>query len=165
MQSSIFSLLLLGVYLGLDAMPGLSESALVRGTCPMSWFIFNGRCYKYVATHSTWADAEINCVSQGANLVSIYSLEEDNFVRSLIQNFDRTVGPAWIGLSDHHKDGAWMWSDGCPVVYMNWNKGEPNNYGGNEACGEIGWDNGKNWNDMVCSRTFPSVCATRKPYC
>nr|XP_024654053.1 galactose-specific lectin nattectin-like [Maylandia zebra] len=90
---------------------------LLHGNCPMFWYNFNGRCYKYVAAHMSWADAELYCVSQGANLVSIHSQEEENFVRTLIKNFDHTEGITWIGLSDLHKEGRWMWSDGCAVRY------------------------------------------------
>uniref|UniRef100_A0A4W6EXX2 C-type lectin domain-containing protein n=1 Tax=Lates calcarifer TaxID=8187 RepID=A0A4W6EXX2_LATCA len=34
---------------------------LQRGNCSLSWFSFNGRCYKYVSTPMTWADAELYC--------------------------------------------------------------------------------------------------------
>uniref|UniRef100_A0A4W6EZU1 C-type lectin domain-containing protein n=1 Tax=Lates calcarifer TaxID=8187 RepID=A0A4W6EZU1_LATCA len=86
-----------------------------RGNCPMFWFSFNGRCYKYVSTRLTWADAELQCRSERANLVSIHSLQERNFVKDLIKNFDNAEGRTWIGLSDIHKENRWMWSDGCVV--------------------------------------------------
>ena len=50
-----------------------AEVKLERGSCPMFWFSFNGHCYKYMASSLTWADAELYCVSQGANLGSIHS--------------------------------------------------------------------------------------------
>uniref|UniRef100_A0A8C9ZTL5 C-type lectin domain-containing protein n=1 Tax=Sander lucioperca TaxID=283035 RepID=A0A8C9ZTL5_SANLU len=105
---------------------------LLRGNCPLFWFSFNGRCYKYVATHLTWADAELHCVSEGGNLVSIHSLEEENFIKSLIKNFDHAQGFTWIGLSDIHKEGTWMWSDGSRVDFDFWNN--------------------LKWNDRPCSR-------------
>ncbi|XP_039671502.1 lactose-binding lectin l-2-like [Perca fluviatilis] len=134
---------------------------LQRGSCPMFWFSFNGRCYKYVATHLTWADAELHCVSQGGNLVSIHSLEEENFIKSLIRNFDHAQGATWIGLSDTQKEGSWMWSDGCKVDYVYWNRGEPNNAGGLEHCVHNNYDKDFKWNDVPCSGTIPSVCASR----
>ncbi|KAJ0001785.1 hypothetical protein NQD34_001581 [Periophthalmus magnuspinnatus] len=161
MQLSSVSLLLLGLSLGLASPSGLEEVKLVRGDCPMFWYSFNGRCYKYVATPLTWADAEIYCVSQHANLVSIHSLEENNFVKTLIQNFDHRQGQTWIGLSDVHKETAWMWSDGCPVVFDKWSIAQPDNMGGLEHCGQICFDEEQNWNDHLCSINIPSVCATR----
>uniref|UniRef100_A0A672YEZ4 C-type lectin domain-containing protein n=1 Tax=Sphaeramia orbicularis TaxID=375764 RepID=A0A672YEZ4_9TELE len=132
---------------------------LQRGGCPSFWYTFNGRCYKYVATELNWADAELYCVSQRANLVSIHSLEEHNFIKTLIQNFDHAQGQTWIGLSDTQKEGAWMWSDGCPLDYDLWGKEQPNNLQGNEDC--VSFGGSSKWHDYPCSETFPSVCATR----
>ncbi|KAK7929018.1 hypothetical protein WMY93_005413 [Mugilogobius chulae] len=84
MHLSCSSLVLLGLSLGLASSSELSEMKLERGGCPMFWYEFNGRCYKYVATHTTWIDAELHCVSQGANLVSIHNLEEHNFDVNLV---------------------------------------------------------------------------------
>ncbi|XP_005932961.1 lactose-binding lectin l-2 isoform X1 [Haplochromis burtoni] len=134
---------------------------LLRGNCPLFWYSFNGRCYKYVATHMSWADAELYCVSEKANLVSIYSEEEEQFVKSLIKNFDHAEGRTWIGLSDIHKEGRWMWSDGCAVSFVYWHAGEPSNGAGSEHCVHNNYDTNKKWNDHQCSVTYTSVCATR----
>uniref|UniRef100_A0A3P9BIQ1 C-type lectin domain-containing protein n=1 Tax=Maylandia zebra TaxID=106582 RepID=A0A3P9BIQ1_9CICH len=139
-----------------------SDVQLLRGSCPPFWYSFNGRCYKYVATHMSWADAELYCVSQRANLVSIHSREEEEFVKSLIKNFDHAERWTWIGLSDIHKEGRWMWSDGCAVSFVYWDTSEPNNSGTKEHCVHTN-DNHttdtKKWNDCPCSVILPSVCA------
>ncbi|XP_060948514.1 lactose-binding lectin l-2-like [Limanda limanda] len=141
------------------------EVKLQRGSCPSFWFSFNNRCYKYVATELNRADAEFHCVSQGANLVSIHSLDEENFITrppaSLIKNFDHAEGFTWIGLSDIHKEGRWMWSDGCAVDFTFWATGEPNNLRGRENCGHNNLFTEKKWNDESCSVPFASVCASR----
>lgn len=134
---------------------------LQRGNCPMFWYSFNGRCYKYVATRLTWADAELSCVSQGANLVSIHSLEEDDFVSLLIGNFDPAQGFTWIGLSDLHKEGGWMWSDGSAVEFFRWSDGQPDNAGVQEHCGHKNYGAELRWNDDLCSYTFAFVCVAR----
>ncbi|CAJ1083951.1 ladderlectin-like [Xyrichtys novacula] len=54
------------------------QPQLQTGYCDTSWFDYHGRCYKYVATPMTWADAELHCVSMGTNLVSIHNLGEQN---------------------------------------------------------------------------------------
>uniref|UniRef100_A0A8C6SE85 C-type lectin domain-containing protein n=1 Tax=Neogobius melanostomus TaxID=47308 RepID=A0A8C6SE85_9GOBI len=147
----------------------LCESAvkvkLERGSCPLFWFSFQGRCYKYVSSRLTWADAELHCVAEQANLVSIHSMEEHKFVKSLIENFDHRQGCTWMGLSDTHKERAWMWSDGCPVTFLLFGSEQPDNEGGNEHCGEIHGNLERNWNDQPCSVTLPSVCASRIPVC
>ncbi|KAF7661724.1 hypothetical protein LDENG_00253090 [Lucifuga dentata] len=137
------------------------EVKLQRGSCPMFWYSFRGRCYKYVASRMTWADAELHCVSEGANLVSVHSVEESNFVINLIRNFDPTQGRAWFGLTDIHKEGSWMWSDGCAVDFVMWDLSQPDNNGNAEHCAEINHRPDSRWNDARCSDTFAFVCASR----
>ncbi|XP_026011319.1 ladderlectin-like [Astatotilapia calliptera] len=134
---------------------------LQHGNCPTYWWSFNGRCYKYVATPKSWSDAEFYCLSQGAHLVSIHNMEEDNFVRSLIRNSDPDERATWIGLSDIHREGRWMWSDGSVVDFFNWKKGEPNNRG-NEDCVTRNYRTIKQWNDWPCSSSCASVCLKHK---
>ncbi|XP_068564068.1 lactose-binding lectin l-2-like [Cebidichthys violaceus] len=154
-------LFLFGLALGAVCPSDEPQAKLLRGNCPMFWYSFNNRCYKYVATRMTWADAELFCVSQGANLVSIHSLEEQKFTKALIKNFDHVEGRTWIGLSDIHKESRWMWSDGCRVNFVFWNRGEPSNYRGLEHCVHNNYDKERKWNDGQCSDTYPSVCASR----
>uniref|UniRef100_A0A3B5MYJ0 C-type lectin domain-containing protein n=2 Tax=Xiphophorus couchianus TaxID=32473 RepID=A0A3B5MYJ0_9TELE len=155
---------LFGLSLAAVAPSDKQEMKLQRGGCPLFWFIFNGRCYKYVATLMTWADAEQHCVTQGANLVSIHSLEEENFVKLLIKNFDPAQGVNWIGLSDAQKDGTYFWSDGSTFNFNFWNTGEPNNAGGSEPCVHTNWGPARRWNDKVCTDAHSFVCKLR-PYC
>ncbi|XP_071356808.1 lactose-binding lectin l-2-like [Trachinotus anak] len=158
----ILLLFLFGLTLGAESHSNEHQVKLQRGNCPLFWYNFNGRCYKYVATHLTWADAELHCVSEGANLVSIHSLEENHFVKSLIENFDHAEGFTWIGLSDTQKEGGWMWSDGSAVDFALWRAGQPDNYKGNEDCGHMNVGIDLKWNDEHCSNTFSSVCVARK---
>uniref|UniRef100_A0A3P8VN64 Lactose-binding lectin l-2-like n=2 Tax=Cynoglossus semilaevis TaxID=244447 RepID=A0A3P8VN64_CYNSE len=158
----ILHVLLFAVFLGAVSPSG--EENLQRGVCPLFWFGYNDRCYKYVATPMTWADAELHCLSHGANLVSMHSLDEHTFVRTLIKNFDPFERPAWIGLSDTHKEGNWMWSDGCPVKYVLWDVGQPDNRQV-ENCGHINNESSKKWNDAKCTYNNPFVCASRVASC
>ncbi|XP_030003832.1 galactose-specific lectin nattectin-like [Sphaeramia orbicularis] len=146
--------------LGATSPSGDGEVKLQRGNCPQFWFSFDGRCYKYVATHATWADAELYCVSQRANLVSIHSHAESNFVKGLIENYDHSEGPTWIGLSDLHKEGRWMWSDGSQVNFLFWSVGQPDNHNWNEHCVHTTGEASK-WNDAICTTAHPYVCASQ----
>ncbi|KAG8005158.1 Lactose-binding lectin l-2 [Nibea albiflora] len=149
--------------LALGAVPPSDDHRLKlqRGSCPMFWYSFNGRCYKYVATRLTWADAELHCVSQRANLVAIHSLEEHNFIKDLIMNFDHTQEYTWIGLSDTQKEGGWMWSDGSAVDFFRWDRNQPDNAGGLDNCVHNNHGAAMKWNDHRCSVTYPSVCVSR----
>uniref|UniRef100_A0A674B1I6 C-type lectin domain-containing protein n=1 Tax=Salmo trutta TaxID=8032 RepID=A0A674B1I6_SALTR len=99
------------------ALPG---EELSQNSCPMGWYDFNGRCYKYVATPLNWPDAESYCLTQGANLVSVHSEAEHQFIKILIQRFDPAERGTWMGLSDIHVEGRGMWSDGSKVDFIPW---------------------------------------------
>ena len=45
-------------------------------------------------------------------------------------------------MSDLSAEGGFIWSDGTPVAYVNWNDGEPNN-AGEEDCVVLWPDIGK----------------------
>ncbi|XP_071776222.1 lactose-binding lectin l-2-like [Centroberyx gerrardi] len=151
----------LGLALGAVSPSADREVKLERGSCPMFWYSFNGRCYKYIATRMTWADAELYCVSQRANLVSFHSADDCSFVKSLIKNFDPAEGRTWIGLSDTQKEGAWMWSDGSEVNFGLWNPDQPDNASGVEHCVHTNYDADSRWNDWLCHETLPFVCVSR----
>ncbi|KAK9517700.1 hypothetical protein VZT92_023046 [Zoarces viviparus] len=154
-------LFLFGLALGAVPPSDDHKMALRRAGCPLFWYSFNGRCYKYLATDMTWADAEIHCVGEGANLVSIHSLQEQKFVKFLIKNFDPSEAWTWIGLSDIHKEGTWMWSDGSSANFFFWHSGEPNNFKGREDCVHTNFGREIKWNDEPCSHRLQFVCASR----
>ena len=73
------------------------------------------------------------------------------------------VDAHWIGFSDQSQEGGYTWSDYSPVSFVNWNEGEPNNYGDGEDCGEIvvGYTLNGAWNDDRCEKQMPAVCEKR----
>ncbi|XP_038144842.1 ladderlectin-like [Cyprinodon tularosa] len=153
---------LFGLSLAAETPSERQRTPLLRGNCNRFWYSFDNNCYKYVATLMTWADAEKYCNTQGANLVSIHSLKEENFVKDLITNFDPAEGVNWIGLSDAQQDRAYFWSDGSPLDFTLWNAGEPNNAGGTEPCVHTNWGPVKKWNDKVCAEKYSFVCKARQ---
>ena len=81
----------------------------------------------------------------------------------------------WIGFSDQSQEGGnirstkgvvkveswclgYTWSDGSPVTFVNWNDGEPNNYGDGEDCTTIVVGLGGVWNDDRCEKQAKAVC-------
>ncbi|XP_051811869.1 ladderlectin-like [Acanthochromis polyacanthus] len=156
----ILLLFLFGLALGAVIPPDDQRVKLQRRGCPTSWYNFNGRCYKYIRTLKTWFGAQVHCASMGANLVSIHSSHEQNFVNALIRSFDPSARSTWIGFSDTSQEGRWTWSDGSEVNYVCWSTGEPNG-GTRENCGLTSWGSSFRWNDISCSYSYPSVCRLR----
>ena len=96
-------------------------------------------------------------------MVTIDDATEDDWLYTTL----RTINPGskwWIGLNDRAIEGDFVWSDGTPVGYTNWNSSEPNNAGGNEDCGQLNRFNENNsnepgtWNDEPCSTGMPFIC-------
>ena len=128
--------------------------------------VVNGRCYKAVKANLSWATAEKECVTWGGggHLVSMANLTENQAARSVANTACGVGASAWIGLNDAAAEGKYVWTDGTAPSYFNWNFGEPNN-SGNEDAVEF-FPDGK-WNDIkatdlrgcyVCERTAPVPC-------
>uniref|UniRef100_A0A3Q3IFW4 C-type lectin domain-containing protein n=1 Tax=Monopterus albus TaxID=43700 RepID=A0A3Q3IFW4_MONAL len=80
-----------------------------------------------------WDNASLeDCISRGANLVSIHSEEEEVFLSQYSK-----ASSKWIGLKANPTEGGYSWSDGSPLSHTNWGEGEPNNHDGREDCVEM----------------------------
>ena len=79
--------------------------ALSSSSCPSEWKEFQGNCFKFSApvvrpdrqllveepTTATWHDARLVCLNLAADLASVHSKAENEFIRSQLP------GNAWIG--------------------------------------------------------------------
>ena len=103
-----------------------------------------GMCYNYFgSTNRIWVDARQQCTSNGYDLATITSLEENSLLVTL-----NTGSSCWIGLNDIDNEGTYVWADGTASTYTHWTPGEPS--GGSEDCTEMYPTTG-NWNDKTCS--------------
>ena len=81
--------------------------------CEKDWFYFIGYCYRKVASCDSWSRSHGKCATQGANLPSIHSQEENVFVQSL-----HCGEKSWLGLSDINKEGKFVWTDGTSPTFI-----------------------------------------------
>ncbi|XP_051258056.1 galactose-specific lectin nattectin-like isoform X2 [Dicentrarchus labrax] len=146
---------------GVDAESGNGTDAskngkhvVKRATCASGWSVCGGRCFRFFPTATTWSEAERACLALGANLASVHSRADNEWVWGLINN-----KPAWIGGSDAQQNNIWLWSDGTRVGYTNWCTGEPNNNQGRQHCLHINWDGKKCWDDVECFIRRGYICA------
>ncbi|XP_065145785.1 galactose-specific lectin nattectin-like [Paramisgurnus dabryanus] len=129
-------------------------NAAAQEKCPHGWTPFGVKCYKFFSQSVDWVTAEKNCQSIDANLASVRSTVEYNFLLSLLADTH-----AWIGGQDAETEGQWLWSDGSQFDLTNWCSGQPDNYDGKEHCLEINFSNNRCWNDQPCSYTKSYICA------
>ncbi|XP_017289099.1 ladderlectin-like [Kryptolebias marmoratus] len=141
---------------------GVAESQGTRQVCPQGWSLANGRCFKYVSGHLPWAQAERNCLSMRGNLASVHSPVEYQAVQKIMFWATHRVERAWIGGSNAAQNNVWLWSDGRPMTYTNWCRGEPNNHGRIEHCLEMNHPGNNCWNDLSCALLRPSVCVLKE---
>jgi len=135
------------------------------GTPACDGTTWGGRCYRGYKVNHTWLQAEATCKQWGGHLASIASSKENAQVYALMGKTCGNNNGGWIGLTDAAKEGTWLWSDGTKYSYKNWNKGEPNNFLGNED--RVHMIGGGTWNDhnnsvkigcYVCERALPLAC-------
>ncbi|KAM9449628.1 uncharacterized protein Hap1MRO34_022143 isoform 2-T2 [Clarias gariepinus] len=117
-------------------------------------FCFSASLYCMSTEIKNWTESRQDCRNKGSELVIINSKEEQEFIGKQQANFK-----AWIGLSDRDTDGEWKWVDGTTLTTEFWNKGEPNDAGGDEDCAEFYSAPKVNvWNDYKCSLKQHWIC-------
>merc|ERR1711953_452671 len=139
------------------ASPSTASPSLASPTtdCQAGWSAFNGNCYKFFSEEKTWENAKDQCVEEQANLVSLHSEEEHQFVVGLNGGFP------WLGgRRDPGNGNNFVWSDGTPWDYTNWARGAPDNNKGNEDCAHMKKKVAERhkWNDRPCSHVRTFVC-------
>ena len=107
--------------------------------------------FHWFSTNKNQADAQNDCIRRGGSLTSILDQEENELLTSHVD------GEYWIGLNDIKEENTWIWEDGQPFEFSNWDNGEPNDYGSGEDCVTLNDKNGE-WNDLDCDAERPYIC-------
>lgn len=87
-------------------------------------FGYNGNTYQIVNEAISWTDAKERCELMGGHLVTIADEGEQLFVESIIQEY-QDVDNFWTGGYLDKYSGEWVWIDGTPFEYTNWDDGQP----------------------------------------
>ncbi|XP_072859192.2 macrophage mannose receptor 1 [Pogona vitticeps] len=128
--------------------------------CPEGWISYAGRCYKIHRETALWNDALTLCRKEGGDLASIHSVEEYSFIISQLGY--RPNDELWIGLNDLKLQMYFEWTDGTPVTYTKWFRGEPtHNSNMQEDCVVMKGKDGY-WADQPCDAKLGYICK-RKP--
>jgi len=97
----------------------------------------NGHWY-YMTAHGTWINNEALAVSKGGHLVTINDAAENEWVRSTFTPVNNNG--LIIGINDAATEGTFVWPNGEPVTYTNWEPGQPVDNNGNEDYGFLRTD-------------------------
>jgi hypothetical protein len=109
----------------------------------------DGSCLMLVLAPQSFASARLTCAGLGAHLAILTTPALDTAAEALVGTVD-----TFIGLSDEVTEGSFVWVDGTPLGFSNWELGEPNdgNGGTPEDCAIIaGARPEKKWDDRPCA--------------
>ncbi|KAM9774593.1 macrophage mannose receptor 1-like [Syngnathus typhle] len=116
------------------------------------WEEFADFCYKRSNDTKKWYDARHFCRSLDAELVSILSEAESDWLQDLLKS---APGDTWTGLKDLGDRGRFVWSDRRKVTFTNWAPGKPTAL--MENCVATLSESGK-WKMMSCMQLNGYVC-------
>lgn len=131
-----------------DSTPGTSHASGEIRT-------FDGKRYQVFTDVLAWHDAKRRCQTLKGHLAIVTSKAQNDFITGIVK--DAGLAEAWLGATDEKSEGSWIWVDGTPMDYTNWNAGQPNNKGAGEHYLLL-WaaQNGK-WADQ------PNISSQHKP--
>ncbi|XP_063777609.1 macrophage mannose receptor 1-like [Pseudophryne corroboree] len=129
-------------------------------SCPPLWIPYSGYCYSLHKEARIWKDAMLACRKEEGDLASLHNIGEASFVTSQFEY--EKIEYAWLGLNDLKVQLYFEWSDGSPVTYTVWQRGEPSHLNNKEEdCVALYTKDGL-WADQMCEQKFPYMCK-RKP--
>ena len=118
-----------------------STTATTTTTTPIS--LPDRKKYEVIKTAMTWDEADSYCRSVNGHLATLTSFEEQELITNLLK--EEGLSECWLG-GKRDENGEFGWITGEPMVFTNWNGGEPNNLGGHEDYIHT-YSSGK-WNDL-----------------
>ncbi|XP_050730814.1 C-type mannose receptor 2-like [Eriocheir sinensis] len=123
-----------------------------------AWQRFGAHCYSVVGAEEPlpWWEAQRRCVEEGADLVSIHSLEENYWLQEKVMSLG--VSAVWTGGRVWAQEEGYRWMDASPLAFSNWAPGEPNNVHDQEDCLALYTRRQGYWNDQNCGTPEGRVC-------
>ncbi|XP_048059722.1 C-type mannose receptor 2-like [Megalobrama amblycephala] len=128
------------------------------------WIACRGKLYLFNADKLNWSSSRDVCVSKGADLVTITSRSEQDFLVFKIKVTH------WIGLNDLDTEGHWVWvnnqtlKDTGVQFWFNEEPRQPDNWRvedpSGENCASLGDHNGnfQSWFDASCKTKKKFIC-------
>ncbi|XP_051519438.1 CD209 antigen-like protein E isoform X1 [Myxocyprinus asiaticus] len=127
------------------------------------WISCLGKLYFFSSGKLNWSCSQDDCVSKGANLVTITSKQEQEF---LVSKINMTH---WIGLNDLDTEGHWVWVNNQTLdtqvqFWFSVGQREPDNWKEEdplgENCASLGdhLGNYNTWFDASCKKHKRYIC-------
>uniref|UniRef100_A0AC34R2B6 C-type lectin domain-containing protein n=1 Tax=Panagrolaimus sp. JU765 TaxID=591449 RepID=A0AC34R2B6_9BILA len=131
-------------------------------------------CYKYMTQPKiTFPNAQGVCSNENANLVSIHSKKEHDFVMNMTQDAtaeNYLIEGTFIGLQ--YVNSEWKWVDGTDLDYENWGPNRPQYPANAKADGALVYPDGiadypptwsQKWDDTTFDLLLNRFVCKKKP--
>jgi hypothetical protein len=116
--------------------------------------------YREVTVGRQWAEAELDCESDGGHLIVIDDAAENDWMKSIaersVTDSRSTNQLSWLGIGDSATEGTFEWVTGASLSLALWADTEPNSLYDDEDCVEIRASG--SWNDDRCDAALTYVC-------
>ncbi|KAK0409350.1 hypothetical protein QR680_004487 [Steinernema hermaphroditum] len=130
-----------------------TTTTTVAPTPEPGWERFGQYSYYYNDDKLQWIHAKLWCLSKGADLVSLHSYEENEFVFALSDT------ATWIGGYSPYRNTTFIWADGSPWNYTYWQGSKPQNDGNSNCMIYYSYYmKSYSWDTSACESTAPFVC-------
>jgi len=131
---------------------------ITPSVCPEGWVMtVCGKCFgSDDKGKDTYKGALQKCKSRGGTLAQPKSKADQDLLVSLCSN--NNCPDTWIGLNDIADEGIFLWIDGTPLAYSNWDIGEPNNVEDEDCVHIWGFSEQNTWNDNKCEHYLNFFC-------
>lgn len=148
---------------GGSGVDGKSGGSVQQMQCPKDWVKYQQSCYKILTDNPlNWDQSQKQCKSleTKANLVSIESKEEDEFVISKLKEINGEGLVFWTGGNDKQSDGQFKWAaTGQGMTYTNWASKYHNKGADGRDCVFYELLDGKwKWDDYQCDNQEYAIC-------
>ncbi|XP_061769412.1 lymphocyte antigen 75-like [Nerophis ophidion] len=137
-----------------------SVLVLLAGVGALSSFVGPPSQYHYAKDAVNWEEARSLCRNFHRDLATVNNAEQaERLVAISHSSTGGLGGKAWIGLKDDLTE--WIWSNPfdsylLPSLYSNWERGQPDNFNGNQLC--VKMDANGFWDDYPCAESLSFVC-------
>ena len=84
--------------------------------------------FEVIEGNFSWAQAKADAEERGGRLAVLNTAEQANAANTYLDSLG-SWPTLWIGLTDEVSEGDWRWITGEPLVFNQWDEGEPNNAG------------------------------------
>ncbi|XP_006636684.2 secretory phospholipase A2 receptor isoform X1 [Lepisosteus oculatus] len=125
------------------------------------WVFYKGSEYYFDTQSFPWETVSFACTMMGAELVSIQSSEEINFIKTRIEKLSQNDTKWWIGLFPDLIQSEFRWRDGSPLYYENWeDRNSRRSPLKNDQCVYMASHSGR-WSEGKCSDHYSYICKRR----